>query len=83
MPRGEVLGFVFDKAGFFFSTEGESPPSWDPKNRKVLSTADGGARWQKYALPYSVSRCQALEGDLLCSADRKGSHFGILTLHPK
>ena len=83
VPKPDVLGFVSDKVGFVFSTEGEGPPSWDPRNRKVLFTADGGVRWDKYALPYSVSRCQALEGDLICSADRRDSHFGILTLHPR
>jgi len=83
IPAPDVLGFVSAKVGFVFSTEDEGQPSWDPKNRKVLFTTDGGARWQEYALPYSISRCQALGGDLVCSADRKGSHFGILRLHPK
>lgn len=83
VPRPAVLGFVSDKVGFVFSTEGGGPPSWNPKSRKVLFTADGGAHWRKYALPFSVSSCQAFDGDLLCSADRKGSHFGVLTLHPK
>ncbi len=83
MPRSDVLGFVSPKTGFVFSTESEGPPSWDPKDRKVLFTADGGVHWRRFPLPYSVQRCQALQGDLLCSADQKGSHFGILRLHPK
>ena len=83
VPRSAVLGFVSGKVGFVFSTEGEGPPARDPKSGKVLFTADGGAHWRRYGLPYSVSRCQAFDGDLLCSADRKNSNFGILTLHPK
>ena len=82
-PQSDVLGFVSAQTGFVFSTETEGPPSWDPKDRKVLFTSDGGVHWRQSSLPYSVRRCQALLGDLLCSADQKDSHFGILTLHPK
>jgi photosystem II stability/assembly factor-like uncharacterized protein len=83
VPKPDVLGLVSGRTGFMFSTEGEGQPSWEPKNRKVLFTADGGTTWQRYPLPYSVWRCQPLAGDLVCSADRKGTHFGILTIHPK
>jgi hypothetical protein len=34
-------------------------------------------------LPYSIYSCQALDRDLICSGDRKDSHFGILTIHIK
>jgi len=83
VPSPEALGFISDKVGFVFSTATDGPPSWDPAKRRVLFTADGGAHWQDYPLPFSISDCQALAGDLVCSADRQGSHFGILTLHPK
>ena len=83
VPRSDVLGFVSTQMGFVFSTETDGPPSWDPKDRKVLFTADAGAHWRQYPLPYFVRRCQAVLGDLLCSADQKGSHFGVLRLHPK
>ena len=83
VPRFEVLGFVSSETGFVFSTKTEGPPSWDPKRGKVLFTADAGVHWQQYPLPFSIHSCQALQGELLCSADKKRSHFGILTLHPK
>jgi photosystem II stability/assembly factor-like uncharacterized protein len=83
VPQSDVLGFVSPQTGFVFSTESEGPPWWDPKDRKVLFTSDGGTRWRQYPLPYSVRRCQAFMGDLLCSADQKDSHFGVLRLHPR
>lgn len=70
-----VVQFVSDQVGFIFLAE--------DGQHSVLFTADGGAHWRKYPLPYSISSCQALHGDLICTADRKYSHFGILTLHPK
>jgi photosystem II stability/assembly factor-like uncharacterized protein len=78
-----VVKFVSDKVGFVFSTEENDPQSGDFKSHKVFYTSDGGARWQKYSLPYSIFSCQTLDHDLICSADRKDSHFGILTVHPK
>ena len=77
------MRFVSDKVGFVFLTEDDDPQFRDLKRHNVLYTADGGARWQEYPLPYSVYSCQALGRDLICSADQKDSHFGILTLHPR
>lgn len=79
----DVVRFVSDKVGFVFLTGDDDPQSRDLKRHSVLYTVDGGARWQKYPLPYSVYSCQALGRDLICSADQMDSHFGILTLHPR
>ena len=78
VPEPDIVGFISEKVGFVFSTDGGE----SAKNR-VLFTADGGAQWQTYSLAYSIGHCQALEGDLRCSGDREGSHFGVLNLHPK
>jgi photosystem II stability/assembly factor-like uncharacterized protein len=83
VPRSDMLGFLSAKMGFLFSTGGDSRAAWDPNYRKALVTTDGGERWQEYPLPYDISSCQMLNGELLCSADKKGTHFGILVLRPR
>ena len=80
VPPSDTLGFVSAKVGFLFSTAGNG---WDPQHHKALFTTDGGERWLEYPLPYTISKCQTLNGELLCSADKKGTHFGILTLRPR
>lgn len=77
VPEPDVLGFVSDIVGFVFSAGANE------SDNRVLFTADGGMHWQSYSFPYSIGHCQAMEGDLLCSADAKGSHFGVVALHPK
>jgi len=77
----EVVRFISDKVGFVFSTESDPQRSKEPAYA-VLYTVDGGAQWQKFKLPYSVYSCQSLDATLVCSANRKNSHFGILTLTP-
>jgi photosystem II stability/assembly factor-like uncharacterized protein len=79
----DVVKFVSDKVGFVFSTEDDNSPSPGFQSRTVFYTADGGTRWQTYSLPYSIYSCQAFERDLICSADRKDSQFGTLTIHTK
>lgn len=83
IPRPSTVGFVSAKVGFLFSTAGDDRAWWDPKRRKVLFTSDGGERWLEYPLPYAISRCQLLNGELLCSAGKKDTHFGILALRPR
>ena len=77
----DVVRFASEKVGFVF--EEGNPETADYKRHDILSTTDGGATWQRYPSPYSVYNCQRVEGDLICSADKEGSHFGVLTLHPK
>lgn len=79
----DVMKFLSDKVGFIFSTEDDDGEPRDVDRHAVLYTDDGGARWQKFDLPYSVYSCEPLGGSLVCSADRKDSHFGILRLTPK
>jgi hypothetical protein len=83
LPWPDIVRFVTDKVGFVFSTEDENAQSGDLENQKAFYTTDGGVRWQKYSLPYAIYRCQALDRDLICGADRKDSRFGVLTIHPK
>jgi photosystem II stability/assembly factor-like uncharacterized protein len=78
----DIVKFVSDKVGFLIVSEDEHH-SKGFEGQSVLYTADGGANWRKFALPYSIDSCQALEGDLLCSGRSKSSRIGILTLHPK
>lgn len=79
----DVVKFVSEKVGFVFSTEDDDLKSSGLYSNKVFYTTDGGAQWQKYSLPYSIYSCQAFERDLICSADRKDSRFGTLTIHTK
>ena len=76
------MKFLSDQVGFIFSTE-DDDGGHDVDRHAVLYTVDGGDHWQKVGLPYSVYRCEPLGGSLVCSADRKNSHFGILRLTPK
>ena len=80
-PWPDVVGFVSKKVGFVF--EDGNPETSDYKRHDILYTADGGATWQRYPSPYSVFSCQMVDRDLICSADKEGSHFGVLTIHPK
>ena len=78
----DIVRFVSAKTGFLFVTEEDNPQSKGFEGQNVLYTADGGAHWRKYPLPYSVDSCQVFEGDLLCSASSAQSRIGVLTLHP-
>jgi photosystem II stability/assembly factor-like uncharacterized protein len=78
----DIVKFLSDQVGFVFSTE-DDDGGGDVDRHAVLYTVDGGDHWKKVGLPYSVYSCEALGGSLVCSADRKGSHFGILRLTPK
>jgi photosystem II stability/assembly factor-like uncharacterized protein len=78
----DAVKFLSDQVGFIFSTE-DDDGGHDVDRHAVLYTVDGGDHWQKVGLPYSVYRCEPLGGSLVCSADRKNSHFGILRLTPK
>jgi len=77
----DVVGFVSEKVGFVF-VDGD-PETADYKRHDILYTDDGGLTWQRFPSPYSVFGCQAMDRDLICSADKEDSHFGVLTIHPK
>ncbi len=69
-----VVRFTSGERGFVFLEDR------DQGQRAMIYTLDGGAHWDKQALPDSVYYCQILEGDLLCSA---APGFRLLTVHPK
>lgn len=77
----DVVGFVSEKVGFVF-VDGDTETA-DYKRHDILYTDDGGVTWQRFPSPYSVFGCQAIDRDLICSADKEDSHFGVLTIHPK
>ena len=77
----DVVGFVSDKVGFIF--EDGDPETSDYKRHDILYTADGGATWQRYPSPYSDYSCQTLDRNLICSAHKEDSHFGLLTIRPR
>lgn len=75
------IGFVFMDEAERARTVRSAEPGWTIHS--LAYTWDGGSHWQKLDLPYSVSGCQVMEGDLICSASSRSAGLVTLTLHPK
>jgi photosystem II stability/assembly factor-like uncharacterized protein len=74
-----VVRFVGDALAFGFGRELASGSDEKPF---LLYSRDAGDHWQRFSLPHSVYDCQALEGNLLCSAHSGETGFWVLKIHP-
>lgn len=77
-PTADMVVFISERIGFLFEEGAGSPET----SAQVWFTEDGGLRWVKRSLPYSITSCQAFAGDVLCAAESGTSNFGVLRLHP-
>ena len=74
----ETLGFIFvDRR-----TDQAKASAVDQPAPSLVYTSDGGSRWDVVTVPDEVAGCQALQGDLVCSARSPRRHLSVLTIHP-
>jgi photosystem II stability/assembly factor-like uncharacterized protein len=80
-PHYRLAGvrFIGDKFVFAFGRQ-EAGGSKD-KGMLVYSR-DGGDHWQKFDMPRRIYDCQAVEGNLLCSALSGDTGLWLLKVHP-
>ena len=69
------IRFLGKDAGFAFYEDSRGRPY-------MLYTTNGGAGWQKLSIPASVQACDAVNGDLICTALNAQRGFMVLRVHP-
>jgi photosystem II stability/assembly factor-like uncharacterized protein len=77
------VSFLSERLGFLFVTAPISSRDSAEMTPAILYTQDLGLHWHKVNVANEVSACQALDGDLLCGANTKGSQPGLLRIHPR
>jgi hypothetical protein len=77
------LHFLSERLGFVFVTEPPASPQETAEKRTLVYTVDMGTHWRKVVVPDLVQDCQALAGNLVCSATSKTLLPVVLTIHPK